>query len=370
MNNKIKLKRTDETIALIKAMASRDRNKAYEAQLALAAYVGPLMSEFIEKAPTFSSMFTTLSFDADDSPSVPVDLYYDITAEDEVQVWSQTTAGGLATNLMVPVESEMKFHTNTLMSCWHFDNKHIRKNRMDVVGKTLTKILQEVMIKQDRYSATAVLTALGDNHDATTNSHVIDSASANGRFLPADLNALQTRSKRINTAWNGGTPASGRGGITDLVLSPERMEDIRDMAYNPVNTIDADGSAAGTGDSMIAAPDSIREELFSGAGMATFFGLALMEIVELGPNQTFTNIFETVTSGTFSAGDDIVVGINRAGETLLRAVSLDEDTNAAFTIEPDDQFENRVKKTGFMGSVEEGRMILSAKDVMGIRVQA
>ena len=131
MQNKIKINRTEESIALIKSLASRDRNEAYEAQLALAAFVGPLVSEFIAKARTLSSLFTTLEYDAFDSPSIPVDLYYDITAEKEVQVWSQTTADGLATNFMQPVESDMKFHTNELNSAWHFDNKNVRAGRTD-----------------------------------------------------------------------------------------------------------------------------------------------------------------------------------------------------------------------------------------------
>ena len=371
MQNKIKINRTEESIALIKALASRDRHEAYQAQLALAAFVGPMVSEFIEKARTLSSLFTTLEFDSDDSPSIPVDLYYDITAEKEIQIWSQTTADGLATNFMQPVESDMKFHTNELNSAWHFDNKNVRAGRADVVGKTLTKIMQAIMILQDRYSAQLILGTLADGATTGNPSPLIDSDAAAGRVLqPSDINNVVTRAKRINSAWNGGTPkANGRSGPTDLILSPEAMADIRAMAYNPVNNLSANGIAAAAGSGTVTAPDKVRDELWGGGGIASFWGLGLMEILELGNGQVYTNIFGAEYGGTFVDGtDDLVLAIDRSVESCLRAVSLDEDTGAQFTIEPDDQFANRLKKTGFIGSVEEGRLIIDANAILGIRL--
>ena len=363
MQNKIKINRTEESIALIKALASRDRNEAYEAQLALAAFVGPLVSEFIAKARTLSSLFTTLEYDAFDSPSIPVDLFYDITSEKEVQIWSQTTADGLATNFMQPVESDMKFHTNELNSAWHFDNKNVRAGRADVVGKTLTKIMQAIMILQDRYSAQLILGTISDQ--AATN--VVTAVATGNIVQPEDINSLQTLSKRLNSAWNGGTPANGRGGPTDLVLSPEVMEQIRAMAYNPVNNLGANGTAGAAASGVISAPDSLRDQVWGGGGIASFWGLGLMEILELGPNQVYTDIYTTI-NGVAAAGNDLVIGVDRNKEALLRAVSLDEDTGAQFTIEPDDQFASRLKKTGFIGSVEEGRLVIDSTALTAILV--
>ena len=87
-----------------------------------------------------------------------------------------------------------------------------------------------------------------------------------------------------------------------------------------------------------------------------------MEILELGPNQVYTDIFETIVANVanFAGGNDLVIGIDRNKEALLRAVSLDEDTGAQFTIEPDDQYASRLKKTGFVGSVEEGRLVIDS----------
>ena len=54
----------------------------------------------------------------------------------------------------------------------------------------------------------------------------------------------------------------------------------------------------------------------------------------------------------------------------MRVVALDQDTGAQFTIEPDDQFANRLKKTGFIGSVEEGRLVIDSRALTAIIVDA
>ena len=79
---KITLKRTEEQVELVKAMASKDRNVAYEAQMALAQFIGPVLAKVINQAPTLSNLFSNFAFSADESPSIPMDLYYDITDED------------------------------------------------------------------------------------------------------------------------------------------------------------------------------------------------------------------------------------------------------------------------------------------------
>jgi hypothetical protein len=78
---KITLKNTPEQVELVKAMASRNRDVAYEAQTALAEFIGPVLAEVINNAPALSNLFTTLQYNADDNPSIPLDLYYDVADE-------------------------------------------------------------------------------------------------------------------------------------------------------------------------------------------------------------------------------------------------------------------------------------------------
>ena len=107
----ITLKRTEEQVELVKAMASKNRNVAYEAQAAAAEFIGPVLSEVMNNAPTLSNMFTSFQFNEDDNPSLPLDLYHDVTDADYLEVYSQAVAGGLPSNTIIPTHSELKFAT-------------------------------------------------------------------------------------------------------------------------------------------------------------------------------------------------------------------------------------------------------------------
>jgi hypothetical protein len=136
------------------------------------------LAEVLNNAPTVSNLFQSLQFDADDNPSIPLDLYYNIADEDYVRVWSQSHAGGLPSNQVLPTASELKLATYSLDTAVDFDRRYAAKSRMDVVSKTFTRVAQEILLKQERTSATLLMTALANatiktSSTATNNAHVI-----------------------------------------------------------------------------------------------------------------------------------------------------------------------------------------------------
>jgi len=381
---KITLERTPEQIELIKAMASKNREVAYEAQTALAEFIGPVLAEVVNTAPTVSNMFTSLQFNSDESPSIPLDLYHDITDQDYIQVWSQSVAGGLPTNQVAPSQSELKFTTYTLDSALSFDKRYASRSRLDVVSKTFTRMAQEILLKQEKTSASMIMTALAN---ATTNSeqHVIRSAQT-GRFLLSDLNKLFTKAKRINTSWTGGTPSDRRGrGITDLLVSPEIVEEIRGLAYNPINTKGADGSAPDAATNGLAGTDSMRDAVFNSAGIPEFYGVSIQEYNEMGDGQKWNTVFSAAAGATtyadnysvqsnagtaqaIQSGEEILVGVDLSRESMIRAVATDSESGDEFSLVSDDQFVTRQSKIGYYGSLEEGRMIIDDRVLLGLIV--
>jgi hypothetical protein len=370
----ITLKHTDEQVELVKAMASRDRNVAYEAQAALAEFMGPVLAEVINQAPVLANLFSSFQFNADSNPSLPLDLYYDINAEDYIKVYSTTVPGGLPTNQVLPTASELKFTTYRLDSAVSFDRRYALQSRLDVVGKSMTRVAQEVLLKQQSTSANLILGSLAD---AETNgeSHVMAQAAASIGFTLADFNKLVTKAKRINTAWTGGTPEDGIKGITDLLVSPETMEDLRAISYNPVNTT-AGVNTGGTASGVVAAPESFRDKVFANGGVPELYGIGLMEMNELGRARKFCKLMDafmnaspvTGNAGLFDIEDDLVIGIDRSRESLIRAVATDSETGSEFSLIADDQYSNRQQKLGWFGSVEEGRMVVDNRVLTGVVV--
>ena len=115
---KLKLKNTPEQVELIKALGSKDQNIANEAATAFAAFIGPVISKVIAQASTAGQIFSDVSYDEDDSPSYPLDLYYNEN-EGYITTWSQNIAGGMPTSQVEGVK-EMKISTYRLDSAVSF----------------------------------------------------------------------------------------------------------------------------------------------------------------------------------------------------------------------------------------------------------
>jgi hypothetical protein len=97
-----------------------------------------------------------------------------------------------------------------------------------------------------------------------------------------------------------------------------------------------------------------------------------MELNELGPNRKFTRVFEqfagtgSTTAQGFSGGNDLVIGLDRTRESLIRAVATDAESGSEFTLSADDQYSVRQQKIGYYGSLEEGRMVIDNRVLTGI----
>ena len=377
---KITIKKTDDQLALIRAMGSNNREEAYEAQAAVAELLSPVVSEVINNAPTIGNLYSTISYGEWENPSLPLDLFHDITTENYIQVYSQQVAGGLPYSQVFPAHNELKFSTYTLDSALAFDRKYVRSARLDVVSKTFTRMAQEVLYKQTKTAFNVLATALvkGKGTNNTAGSQVIASAAEN-RFVLADFNSLITKSKRINSSFDGGTPIGGvKSGITDLLVSPEMVEQLRAMAYNPINT-DAAPYASALKDSL-AAPERLREEMYRSAGLPAFYGINIMEINQLGRDQLFNKLFSAIVSseGASVAGhdggawdpdeDEILIGIDRTKDSLIRPTVIGEGHNAEFQVLVDDQFSVRQNKIGYYGKVEEGRICINDRALIGLAV--
>ena len=382
---KITLKRTPDQVELIQAMGSKNRDTAYSAQVALAEFIGPVVSEVINNAPTISNLFTPLQYNADDNPSLPLDLYYDIFDEDYLQVYSQSVAGGLPTNTIQPTASELKFTTYTLDSAIAFDRKYASRSRLDVIGKTFTRVAQEILLKQERTSSNLLMTALaeatnGKNAWTAENRNVFRTYNS-GVFQMEDLNKLLTKAKRVNSSWVGGTASGARHGLSDLLVSPEVVEQIRAIAYNPMNTRSVPTGATAANSTALPATDTVRDSVWKNAGVTEFFGVNIMEILELGVGKRFNTVFDTVAgttdykpfgsvggtaSSAFLATEEIIVGLDRTRDALVRAVAVDSETGSDFNLVADDQFSIRQQRIGYYGALEEGRMVLDNRALVGL----
>ena len=385
---RLKLKNTPEQVELIKAMGSMNQLVAREAQEAFAAFLGPVVRRVLQQAATAGAVYTDAPFNQDEGASYPLDLYYNETNDGYVSVWSQNVAGGLPTSQDVSAVQELKIATYRLDAAVSITKKYARQARLDVVSKLIERMSQEVLLKQERNAWAVVLNALANASTSSVTaasvgitslkagSHVIP-AYNQGRFQLQDLNKLMTLNKRINQSWAGGTTdAAYSNCITDLYVSPEIKEQIRAFAYQPMNTVQAT-----SGQTSIPLPDNVRTEVFNSAGMQEIYGVNIVELNELGVGQKYNTLFDEFDSGNVgplsSAGtadsftgsdDELLVGVDNSKGAFVRAIAQDSDTGDTFSTSPDDQFTQRNERIGFYGSLEEGRVCIDARAVVGLTV--
>ena len=354
---KLKLKNTPEQVELIKAMGSKNPEVSRPATEAFAAFIGPVVQQVLQQANTAAYLYTDVEYDEDDNPSYPLDLFYEQNGKDNyITIWSQQMAGGLPSS-QIAGNAELKISTYKLDSAVSFLKKYARKSRLDVVSKAIERMANEVLVKQDRNAWAVALKGLAEGKGkfgtGSAGANVINASA--GAFGLADVNSLMTKMKRINASYADGTPqAAYSKGLTDLFCSAEVVEDIRAISYNPYST-----TAEQVG-------DGVKDEMYRTAGFQNLFGVNIVDLYEFGNGQKYNTLY-TAMGGTLTGVQEIVVGVDRTVEAFVRPVARNSETGSTFTALPDDQFATRQDKTGFYGGVEEGRVLLDARAIVGLR---
>lgn len=366
---KITLNRTPEQVQLVKAMASKNREEALKAQDIVAALVAPLIQTVIDRASTSDTIYDTLTFNQDEHPSIPLDLYYDKSA-DYVRVWSQTMAGGLPTNHIQGL-TELKFTTYSLDSAVSCLKRYARLGQLDNVARMIKRMAQEILSKQELNAWTPILAAVAQastNVNGNAISHVIAATTA-GILQINDFNNLITRSKKLNRSWDGGTPAEVFG-VTDIYMSAEKMADVRAFAYQPMNTRQGaiTATAAGTSATSVPLPDDVRSKIYNAAGASEIFGLTLHELPELSTDSAYGVIFDSFYGGSFTAGTtELVLAVDKSREAFVKPVEVDENGSRVIT-QADDSFTIRSEKLGYFSKCQQGAVVLDSRAVCALTV--
>ena len=372
---KITLERNEDQVALIKALASRDSAEAAEAKEAFADFASEIIHKVLLQAATLSAAYEDLEFDQYSSPTIPLDQYFDVKDTEYVNVWSQTLAGGLPTQITHGM-GEMTFSTYPLNSALAFDKKYAAQARLDVISKGMTRMIQEFLIKQENNAAAVLLGALAKAKTTVRSKefkHVIRSGTA-GEFKLQDFNRLFTLIKRIRSSWAGGTPEARIGrGLTDVYVSPEIVEYFRGMSFNPLNTRGSDD---------LPGHEDLRKNIYESSGVPNFYGVNIIEINELGSGWKFNQVFNAYADGEaygtgsgtsfVEASEEICIGIDRGMDVAKRPVETVSDpvdgNVSQVSVMPDDQFVSRSEKVGWYAKLREGRVLLDDRYCVGLIV--
>jgi hypothetical protein len=212
--------------------------------------------------------------------------------------------------------------------------KYARDARWDVVGRALDVMRSQFTKKMNDDGWHTLISAGVDR-----NILVYDPDAANGQFSKRLVSLLKVTMRRNG---GGNSNSISRGQCTDLFVSPEAIEDIRNWGVDEVDEI-------------------TRRELITqdGGMLVRIFQVNLHDLDELGDEQEYQVFYESDLSGTLPAGDsEIVVALDRSkNDSFVMPV------RAGLQIFEDDTL-HRQRRGGVYGWGEHGFAALDNRRVL------
>jgi hypothetical protein len=213
--------------------------------------------------------------------------------------------------------------------------KYARDARWDVVGRAMEVMEGQFTKKMNDDGWHTVITAGFDR-----NIVVLDSDADAGQFTKRLVSLLKTVMRRNG---GGNSTSNNRGKLTDLYLSPEGMEDIRNWNVDQVDEV-------------------TRREIFIADGdnaLTRIYGVNLHDLDELGEGQEYNYFFESELGGVFPGTDvELVVGLD-----LSKSDSFVMPLREEVQIFEDDTL-HRQKRAGVYGWSEIGFACLDNRRVL------
>jgi hypothetical protein len=212
--------------------------------------------------------------------------------------------------------------------------KYARDARWDVVGRAM-EVLEASFVKKMNDDGWHTLLAAGTDRNIV----VYDSDAGAGQFTKRLVSLLKTVMRRNG---GGNSASNNRGVLTDLYVSPEAMEDIRNWGIDQVDEV-------------------TRREIYTAAdgSVNRVFGINLHDRDELGEGQEYQKFYTDVLSGSLPSGDaEIVVGLDlRKRDSFIMPVR--EEVQIF-----EDETLHRQKRAGFYGWAEQGFAVLDNRRVL------
>jgi hypothetical protein len=351
------------TKEILRAMASKSKTEAWEAQEVFAAFVGPTIDQVLDQTATSNLVFQKFSYDSGSNPSIPLDLLEN-NEEGLITVWSETMVGGLATNHVSGMD-DFRFTVDNLTSAVSCLKQYAQSARMDVMTIMIKRMVQEMLAKSEYLNWATLLASVANARTGSNGLAQVYGGATAGEFKLADINTLWTKIKRLRTSWLGGSPTSVPGrGLTHLLISPEVEGDIRAFVYNPQNTTAVPDTAEST---ALPLTEDLRKEIYRNAGISSLWGVTLVPLNELGVGQAYNQIFDDYytpvgAEPTFNpTTQEVLIGLDLSIPAYLKLVETDSDVGSETMVEPDDQWVRRSEKIGFFAKRREGRIAIDSK---------
>ena len=324
---------SDEFISLLKQSGDSDLGVASAAQREFAKALELPLRKGVLVGNILGDIFETINVEPGATTEYPLDLISPGLAGEHV---AYTNPGhGRIPERSVEGDYVM-IPTYSITSSIDYLLRYAREARWDIVARAM-QVLEAGFTKKLNDDGWHTILAAGVDRNIL----VYDADATAGQFSKRLVSLMQTVMRRNS----GGNAASvGRGRLTDLYVSPEALEDVRNWGLDQIDEV-------------------TRREIYTaaegGAPITRIFGVNLHDMDELGEGQEYQDFFTSELSGAVQGSDtELVVG-------------LDQSSNDSFVMPVKAQLEifedptlHRQQRAGYYGFAEIGFGVLDNRRVI------
>lgn len=216
--------------------------------------------------------------------------------------------------------------------------RYARDARWDIAGRAM-QVMEAGFVKKMNDDGWYTLLAAAVDRNIL----IYDGDATAGMFTKRLVSLMQTAMRRNA---GGNTGSVNRGRLTDLYVSPEALEDVRNWGLDQV-------------------PDAVRVSIYNapegGAPITNIFGVRLHDLDEFGVGQEYQTLFTS---------SDGLNGAIQANDTEL-VIGLDQSANDSFVMPVkeavqifEDPYMHRQQRIGFYGWAEMGFGVLDNRRII------
>ncbi len=276
--------RPDEKMtAVLKACGSNDWMVAAGAQRQLAKALEAPLRKGVMSGDIVAGIFEAVTLEPGAVPEWPLDFLAPGTEKDFVAYTIPNT--GRIPEKRVEADYVM-ISTYNIGASIDWSLKYARDARWDIVRRAM-EVLEAMFTKKINNDGWHTLLAAAVDRNIV----VFDSDAAAGAFTKRLVSLLKTVMRRNS---GGNSTSTNRGKLTDLYVSPEAMEDIRNWGVDQIDEI--------TRHEIYMADDGSVNRVFQ---------VNLHDIDELGEGQEFQLFYLNTLGASLASSDvELVVGLD------------------------------------------------------------
>jgi hypothetical protein len=325
------LEETPEQTALLRASGSVNKEDSLKATREIAKALELPLRQGILSGDILSGVFSPVKLDSSASAEFPLDWlapgsemdYVAFTIPNHGYIPERLIAGDYVTIPLYEIGNSIS---------WLL--KYARDARWDVVGRAM-EVMRSGFVKKMNDDGWHTILGAGVDRNIV----VLDSDADPGQFTKRLVSLAKNLMRRNG---GGNSTSNNRGQLTDLFISPEGMEDMRNWNVDQVDEI------------------TRREIYLAGDGTINrIFGVNLHTLDELGEGQEYQLYFENELGGSLPGSDvELAVGLD-----LSKNDSFFMPVRSFPEVFVDDNL-HRQRRAGVYGWAELGFAVLDTRRVL------